>query len=154
LPGVLSPTKRHAKFFPLFLKLGLRDISIAAWAIAILDPHQRAQLEGNDMPRSSRPSSAVAISKTGKTLHGTAAQLRIAALAGGHDRYNRSLMESAATEAVQQFWLKVVTHFVLTPYQETQSKPRGEANNTRHHDSGALTFSIPQAIGGLHDAKH
>ena len=134
--------------------MGLRDISIAAWAIAILDPHQRAQLEGNDMTRSSRRSSAVAISKTGKPLHGTAAQLRIAALAGGHDRYNRSLMESAATEAVQQFWLKVVTHFVLTPYQETQSTPRGEANNTRNHGSGALTFSIPQDKGGLRDAKH
>lgn len=106
------------------------------------------------MTNSSRPSSAVALSKTGKPLFGTAAQLRIAALAGGHDRYHSTLMERAASDAVEKLWFRVVTHFVLTPYQETQSTQGAEEPTTRNDGTSAQAYSMPQDNGGLKNAKH
>ena len=63
-------------------------------------------------------------------------------------------MEGAATAAVEKLWLKLLTHFVQSPSQETQSQTHGEANNTRYHGSGAFNHFIHENTGGLRDAKH
>lgn len=82
------------------------------------------------MKLTSKPSSAKALSKNGKPLHGTAAQLRLTSLAGGWDKHQRELMISAATEAVNQLWLKVLTHYTLVPYSETQVQEQGAHSGT------------------------
>lgn len=74
------------------------------------------------MKKAIKPSSAKALSENGKLLHGTAAQLRLTSLAGGWDKQQKDLMTSAATEAVTQLWLKVVTNYALVPYRETQAR--------------------------------
>ena len=77
------------------------------------------------MKKTSKPSSAKAFAANGKPLHGTAAQLRLTSLAGGWDKHQKETMTSAATEAVNQFWLKVVTNFTLVPYYETPTQGQG-----------------------------
>lgn len=77
------------------------------------------------MKKASNPSSAKAISEKGKPLHGTSAQLRLTSLAGGWDKHQKDLMTSAATEAVNQLWLKVVTNYTLVPYHETPAQGLG-----------------------------
>ena len=97
------------------------------------------------MARSIRPSSAVAISKSGKPLYGTAAQLRIAHLAGGHDLHLQRLMAGAASEAVQQFWLKVVTHYTLTPYIEFQPSASDATSGLTMFGTDILSLHHPSA---------
>ncbi|MDT0140218.1 hypothetical protein [Acidovorax sp. PRC11] len=82
------------------------------------------------MKKPSKPSSAKALAENGKPLHGTAAQLRLTSLAGGWDKHQRELMTSAATEAVNQLWLKVVTDYTLVPYHETPAQGQGSHSGT------------------------
>jgi len=89
-----------------------------------------AQPRKNPVKRPSKPSSAKALSENGKPLHGTAAQLRLTSLAGGWDKHQRELMTSAATEAVNQLWLKVVTNYTLVPYHETPAQEQGAHSGT------------------------
>lgn len=91
------------------------------------------------MKKPSNPSSAKAISENGKPLHGTAAQLRLTSLAGGWDKHQKDLMTSAATEAVNQLWLKVVTNYTLVPYHETPAQGQGQGQGA--HSGSAQ--SIP-----------
>ncbi|WP_133247354.1 hypothetical protein [Azospira sp. I13] len=94
------------------------------------------------MKPTSKPSSAKILSKNGKPLHGTAAQLRLTSLAGGWDKHQRELMISAATEAVNQLWLKVLTHYTLVPYSETKVQEQGAHSGTAQ----SLTCEIPGSV--------
>ncbi|MDO8889745.1 MAG: hypothetical protein U1E02_23815 [Hydrogenophaga sp.] len=93
------------------------------------------------MKKTFKPSSAKALSENGKPLHGTAAQLRLTSLAGGWDKHQRELMTSAATEAVNQLWLKVVTNYTLVPYRETQAQGQGAHSRTAQ----SRTCEIPSS---------
>lgn len=50
------------------------------------------------MKKSLKPSSEKTLSKSGKLLHGTAAQLRLTSLAGGWDKRKKELIASAAAK--------------------------------------------------------
>ncbi len=91
------------------------------------------------MKNPSKPSSAKAFAENGKPLHGTAAQLRLTSLAGGWDKHQKELMTSAATEAVNQLWLRVVTNYTLVPYQETPAQGQGTHSGTTQPS----TYEIP-----------
>lgn len=94
------------------------------------------------MKRPSKPSSAKALSESGKPLHGTAAQLRLTSLAGGWDKHQRELMISVATEAVNQLWLKVLAHYTFVPYGETQAQGQGAHSGAAQ----SLTCDIPSSV--------
>jgi hypothetical protein len=80
-----------------------------------------AQPKKYSMKKTSNPSSVKAVSKNGRPLHGTAAQLRVTSLAGGWDKQQREIMASAAAEAVDKLWLKIVTNYKLAPNCEPES---------------------------------
>lgn len=94
------------------------------------------------MKNPSKPSSAKALSENGKPLHGTAAQLRLTSLAGGWDKHQRELMTSAATEAVNQLWLKIMAHYTLVPYCDTQAQEQG----ARSGAAQSRTSEIPSSV--------
>lgn len=79
--------------------------------------------------KKAKPSSPKAFSESGKPLHGTAAQLRLTSLAGGWDQLQREIMTAAATEAVNQLWLKILTNYSL-PYHETTAQGPGSQSGT------------------------
>lgn len=106
------------------------------------------------MKKTSKPSSAKALSENGKPLHGTAAQLRLTSLAGGWDRHQRELMTSVATEAVNQLWLNVMTSYTLVPYRETQAQGQealsGTAQSRNCEIPGSATFTSSSFSHGRH----
>ncbi|HLO63540.1 MAG TPA: hypothetical protein VK165_11340 [Azonexus sp.] len=106
------------------------------------------------MKRPSKPSSAKALSENGKPLHGTAAQLRLTSLAGGWDKHQRALMTSAATEAVNQLWLKVMAHYTLVPYCETQAQEQsahsGAAQSLICEIPGSVSFTSSNSSHDCH----
>lgn len=106
------------------------------------------------MKKPSKPSSAKAFSENGIPLHGTAAQLRLTSLAGGWDKHQRELMTSAATEAVNQLWLKVVTNYTLVPYRETQAQGQGAHSGAAQPRTceipGSASFTSSSSSHGRH----
>lgn len=106
------------------------------------------------MKKPSKPSSAKALSESGKPLHGTAAQLRLTSLAGGWDKHQRELMISAATEAVDQLWLKIVTNYTLVPYHETPAQGQGAHSGTAQSSTceipGSTNFTSSRSSHGRH----
>lgn len=106
------------------------------------------------MKPTSKTSSAKALSENGKPLHGTAAQLRLTSLAGGWDKHQKELMTSAAREAVNQLWLKVVTNYTLVPYRETQAKGQGAQSGTAQSRTceipGSANFTSSISSHGRH----
>ena len=90
------------------------------------------------MKKPSKPSSAKAFSENGMPLHGTAAQLRLTSLAGGWDKHQRELMTGAATEAVNQLWLKIVTEYTLLTYHETQTQGREVHSGAAQSSTGEI----------------
>lgn len=106
------------------------------------------------MKNPTKPSSAKAFSESGMPLHGTAAQLRLTSLAGGWNKYQRELMTSAATDAVNQLWLKIVTNYTLVPYRETQAQGQkthsGTAQSRTCEIPGSANFTSSSSSYGRH----
>lgn len=107
------------------------------------------------MNKPSKPSSAKAFAENGQPLHGTAAQLRLTSLAGGWDMHQRELMTRAATEAVNQLWLKVVTNYTLVPYHDTPAQGQGTHARTTQPSTtceipGSAKFASSSSSHGRH----
>lgn len=69
----------------------------------------------------SKTCSAQATSKSGRALHGTAAQLRLISEAGGWDLWQRALIQRTAEEVAASIYSKLMSMLPSTPFDGTAS---------------------------------